>query len=534
MLEQPEQVPRAGPTPLWALDVYLSPFGALFRASRQRPTWESLERYVTGLLTDIPRKNCDTIAAAVAGTTTERLQHLLTDAGWEPLALDEARVRRLVPLSPAGGILVLDDTGLPKQGKVSVGVARQYSGTLGKVGNCQVVVSAEYVEDTPTTSTPLHWPVSAQLYLHQTWMGDTAEGKARRQRAHLPSDVSFQTKPAIALALVDRARSWGVPFTHLVADAGYGEVPSFLTGLEARDHPYVVGVPRDFGVRLPDDVQTMATAPLPPYQGMGRPRQPRPAPLWAAETLLDCLPDEAWETVTWREHGERSTATPAIPTTTTTPTSKAATTSKAAKVPLRKQFVAVRVHRATGNPDTGRSATHHRVMTGPEGWLLGERPLPGERGERKWYFCWLPQLPVESPLLRLVTLAHSRWVIEQFYEDAKGECGFDNYQGRRWDGLHRHLALVMLTYSFLATQRLVAQPLPPAPVAAPSAHPATPASAGLSPLGGRTTTTAHLPGDASPRPPLALRRSPPLDHRHRPRHPLSRAALSTQSTLLTK
>ncbi len=139
----PEQVPRAGPTPLWALDVYLSPFGALFRAARQRPTWASLERYVTGLLTDLPHKNCDTIAAAVAGTTTERLQHLLTDADWDPLALDEARVRQRVAGSPVGGLLVLDDTGLPKQGTASVGVARQYSGTLGKVGNCQVVVSAQ-------------------------------------------------------------------------------------------------------------------------------------------------------------------------------------------------------------------------------------------------------------------------------------------------------------------------------------------------------------------------------------------------------
>src|SRR5947208_6483077 len=125
---QPEQVPRAGPTPVWALDVYLHPFAPLFRGSRQRPTWESLERYVTGLLTDLPRKNCDTIAAAVAGTSTERLQHLLTDADWDPLALDEARVRALVALSPPGGVLVLDDTGLPKQGKASVGVARQYSG----------------------------------------------------------------------------------------------------------------------------------------------------------------------------------------------------------------------------------------------------------------------------------------------------------------------------------------------------------------------------------------------------------------------
>ena len=115
---------------------------------------------------------------------------------------------------------------------------------------------------------------------------------------------------------------------------------------------------------------------------------------------------------------------------------------------LRKQFAAVRVHWATGGAQFATS--HHRVSTGPEGWLLGERPVPGERGDLKWYFS---TLPADTPLHRLVEVAHSRWPIEQFYEDAKGECGLDHYQGRRWDGLHRHLALVMLAYSFLAHQR---------------------------------------------------------------------------------
>jgi SRSO17 transposase len=157
-------LPKASPDPLPEIAAYLAPFAPLFH----RPSQHSLERYVTGLLTDLPRKNCDTIAAAVAGTSTERLQHLLTDATWDPRALDQARVQQLSAQSPAHGLLVLDDTGLPKQGKASVGVARQYSGTLGKIGNCQIVVSAEYVEDAPASSTPLHWPVSAQLYLHES------------------------------------------------------------------------------------------------------------------------------------------------------------------------------------------------------------------------------------------------------------------------------------------------------------------------------------------------------------------------------
>jgi SRSO17 transposase len=234
----PKAVPKASPAPLPELAAYLQPLAPLFRRAQSR---ESLERYVTGLLTDLPRKNCDLIAAAVAGTSTERLQHLLTDADWDPLALDEARVRQLVAQGRPGGLLALDDTGLPKQGKASVGVARQYSGTLGKVANCQVVVSAEYVEDVPASSTPLHWPVSARLYLPEAWAADDA----RRERTHVPEAIVFQTKPALGLALVDRARAWGVPFAFVVADAGYGPAPEFLAGLEARGLPYACGVKRD-------------------------------------------------------------------------------------------------------------------------------------------------------------------------------------------------------------------------------------------------------------------------------------------------
>jgi len=492
----PEAVPRAGPEPLAPLEAYLRPYASLFRHPQSRPSWESLERYVTGLLTDLPRKNCDAIAAAVAGTTTERLQHLLTDADWDALALDEARVRRLVGVSPPNGVLVLDDTGLPKQGKASVGVARQSSGTLGKVANCQVVVSAEDVEDTPTTSTPVHWPVSARLYLHETWTAATEAAATRRARARVPAGVRFQTKPQSALGLVDQARAWGVPFAYVVSDAGYGDSPSFLAGLEARRLPYVVGVKRTFGVRWPEEVQAAAEAPPPPYQGMGRPRVARPAPLWEAQTLLDGLPDASWATIAWRE-GTKAT--------------------------LRKQFVAVRVHRATGNPDSGRSAAHGRVTTGPAGWLLGERPVPGETGERKASFCWLPDRPLDTPLERLVTLAHARWPIERFYEDAKGACGLDDYQGRRWDGLHRHLALVMLTDSFLATRRLDNQ---------------SPAPAGFPPLRRATTppstAAADLPRHAPAGAPLALRGPRALDHDDRPHRAVSRTALPPPSALLTK
>lgn len=421
MAETPT-VPRASNEPLPELAAFLQPFAPLFR---NRQSWHSVERYLTGLLTDLPRKNCETIAGAVAGTSTERLQHLLTDAAWDPAALDQARVQHLSAQSPAGGILVLDDTGLPKQGQASVGVEHQYSGTLGKQGNCQVVVTAEYVTDAPTTQAPLHWPVTAQLYLPEVWAGDPP----RRRRAHVPEELAFAPKTALALALLDRARAWGVPFYVVVADAGYGDAPSFLEALEQRAMPYVCAVDYTFGVRLPDELHR-AALPVPPRgpRGRGQPKKPRPAPRHTAASVLAALPDAAWQTISWRE---------------------------GAKGVLQKQAVAVRAHWATGSPR--HSATHGRVRTGPEGWLIGERPLPGHAGDPKYFFS---SLPAQTPLQRLVELAHSRWTIEQFYEDAKGECGLDEYQGRRWDGLQRHLALVMLAYSFLVLQSLLPRPIP--------------------------------------------------------------------------
>jgi SRSO17 transposase len=411
----PDAVPKASTEPLPEIAEFLKPFAPLFRRSQSR---HSLERYVTGLLTDLDRKNCDTIAAAVAGTSTERLQHLLTDADWDSRQLDGARVRSLSAKSPKGGVLVLDDTSLPKQGNSSVGVARQYCGTLGKRANCQVVLSAHYVVDEPESSRPLHWPVCAQLYLPERW----AKESELRQRTHVPEAVQFWSKPQIALSLVDLSREWEVPFEVVVADSGYGKYPKFLEGLEERKLPYVCGVESTFGVRLPEEVRAAKEAGAPPYKGRGRPPKERPAPLYTVKEVIGALPEEAWQTVSWRG-GPKGT--------------------------LSKQMVALRAHRATGSPR--HSTTHERVLTTAQGWLIAERPLrPGgeELGEEELNYYY-SSLGADVSPARLAALAHSRWAIEQFYEDAKGECGLGDYQGRRWDGLHRHLALAMVAYSFL-------------------------------------------------------------------------------------
>ena len=451
------RVPKASPEALPELAAFLEPFAPLFRRHTSR---DSMERYLTGLLTDLPHKTADTIAAAVAGTSTERLQHLLTDAAWDAQALDEARVKRLLALhAPTAGVLVFDDTGLPKKGTESVGVAAQYSGTLGKIGNCQVVVSAEYLVDDPASSTPFHFPVSARLYLPESWITDDE----RRKQTHVPAEISQQTKPEIALSLLDQAQEWGVPIQAVVVDAGYGDNPNFLAGLDARRVPYVCAVESTFGVRLPQKVQAAANE-VPAYGGRGQPRKPRPAPLYSVKELIGTLPESAWQTISWRE-GTKGT--------------------------MQTQAVAIRVHWSTGS--SRHSTSHSRVHTGPVGWLLAERPAPVAKSqelsthesmpaadsvkpeiadeqevpETKY---WFSSLPPATSLAHLITLAHARWVIEQFYEDAKQECGLDDFQGRRWDGLHRHLALVMLAYSFLMLQRLQL-PLPAGEDFPPLSHP---------------------------------------------------------------
>src|ERR687887_574714 len=199
------------------MDVHASPdelpelkeFLGSFRVRFRRPEGtEALERYMTGLLTELPNKNCDTMAQAVPGTSEQRLQEFLTNMKGEEADLNRQRVQKLTAEATLGdGVLVLDDTGFPKQGKTSVGVARQYSGTLGKVGNCQIAVTCCYTDPQAT------WPVAVRLYLPQEWTDEPE----RCRLARVPAAVTFQTKPQIALALLDQARAWGVPHRCIVA-----------------------------------------------------------------------------------------------------------------------------------------------------------------------------------------------------------------------------------------------------------------------------------------------------------------------------
>jgi SRSO17 transposase len=368
------------------MDVHASPaelpelqeFLAAFRVRFRRPEGtKALERYTTGLLTELPNKNCDTLAQAVPGTSQQRLQEFLTNMQWDEENLNYRRVQKMIGEATLGdGVLVVDDTGFSKQGKASVGVARQYSGTLGKVGNCQIAVTCCYTD--PQAS----WPVAVRLYLPQAW----ADDPDRRRKARVPAEVTFQTKPEIALSLLDQARAWGVRYRCVVADADYGDNPNFLAGLERRQERYVVGIRADF--RVSHQRRTTSS-------------------VQRADRVLQALPRWQWRTVRWR-HGTKGW--------------------------LRKKCVAIRCWRVTS--DGQRHV----------GWLLGERTTRGQPEERKYYWS---NLPAAATLEELASYAHRRYAVEQFHEEAKGEVGWDQYQGRLWPGFHRHAVTVMLAYSFL-------------------------------------------------------------------------------------
>lgn len=313
------RIHQAPALPLPELAEFLAPFQVHFARSEAAL---ALERYLTGLLTEHPNKNCDTIASVVPDTNEQSLQGLLTTMLWDEDDFNRQRVRRMLTLPSEGNaVLVFDDTGFAKQGKCSVGVKRQYSGTLGRTGNCQVTVNCHYAERS------LAWPIATRLYLPREWALDPP----RREKAKVPEEIVFQTKPEIALDLLDLARELKVPHACVTADADYGDNPNFLNGLELRKERYVVAVRCDFMVSTLE----------------------RGGSVQRVDRVIAAQGKKLWHVIKWRE---------------------------GSKGWLKARFVAVRCWRV-------RTDGKRRI-----GWLIGEDSADGKR--RYWWSNFGRKMPL--------------------------------------------------------------------------------------------------------------------------------------------
>jgi SRSO17 transposase len=385
----------------------------LGHADRARPFAD----YCTALLLPGERKSVEPMAAVIAPSRVsaehQSLLHFVAQAPWsDDAVLSKVRGLVLPAIEAQGGpieVWIIDDTGFPKKGEHSVGVARQYCGRLGKTDNCQTAVSLSIANH--AASLPIDW----RLYLSQEWAGD----EARRKKAHVPDDVSFKTKPQIALEQMEAARAAGVPEGVVLADAAYGTNGDFRAGLTRMGLRYAVGVQSNLTVWPP------GLEPLPAKEWSGRGRRPtklrrdaehKPV---SVKELAMALPISAWKEVSWRE-GSNDV--------------------------LCSRFAAVRVRPA--------GEDFKRKQPQDFEWLLVEWP-EAEAAPTKY---WLSTLPEDTPIEALVDTAKLRWRIERDYEELKGEVGLGHYEGRGWRGFHHHATLCVAAYGFLIRERAALPP----------------------------------------------------------------------------
>jgi SRSO17 transposase len=381
-----------------ALEAWLAPFlEVVGRKTRRR--WAPL--YLHGLLGPDGRKSLQPIAARLGLGGHDQLQHFIASPAWDDAPLREVLAGKADALvGGSDAVLVVDDTALPKKGKRSVGVARQYCGALGKQANCQVLVSLTLARN----EVPV--PLGLQLFLPDEW----AKDPDRCASAGVPEEHRRAlAKTEIALAEIDRVIAAGARFSRVLADAGYGMGAAFRQGLSARGLSWAVGVLKTQNVYLPTVELHWPTA------SKGRPRK-HPVPSAAPSAAEAVLASADWRRISWRQ---------------------------GTKGPLAAEFAAVRVRPAEG--DQLRNGWH---LPGEEVWLVGEHRASGER---KYY---LANLPAGTPLEELAATIKARWVCEQAHQQLKEELGLDHFEGRSWTGLHRHALMTMIAFAFLQHLRL--------------------------------------------------------------------------------
>ena len=371
------------------------------------------QSYCTGLLLPGERKSVEPMAARLeperVQATHQSLHHLVAKAEWSDEAMLATVRSQVLPAIEQHGAInawITDDTGYPKKGTQSVGVARQYCGQLGKQDNCHVAVSLSVANDHASL------PIAYQLYLPEAW----ADDPARRRKAGVPDDMAFRTKPRIALAQIRAALLAGVPSAVVLADAGYGVDTEFRDGITELGLRYVVGIQSSTLLWPPGQAPK-------PWSGRGR----RPTRLRhdndhqpvSAKDLAIGLPAQAWRRIAWREGSNTK---------------------------LVSRFAAVRVRPAQG--ETSRSEPR------AEEWCLIEWP----KGEAEPTKYWFSTLPADTSLTTLVRQAKRRWRIERDYQDLKQELGLGQYEGRGWRGFHHHATLCIAAYGFLIMERAAFPP----------------------------------------------------------------------------
>jgi SRSO17 transposase len=365
------------------------------------------ECYLRGLLLDGRRKSIEPMAARLGEVHYQALHHFVAVSPWEWRPV-RRRLAEVLTAALGPTAWVVDDTGFPKDGTWSVGVQRQYSGTLGKRANCQLGVSVNAI--TERASCPLDW----RLFLPQRW--DEAAMATRRAACHLPDEVHHRPKWQLVVDMLDELAGWDLGPPVLLADSGYGEVGEFRGGLDARQVPYVVEVRSDTSAD-PEQVRPSVA----PHTGRGRRPQPRyhQPRSSLAQLALAAGPQTGVELI-WR---------------------------RGSKGLQRGRFLALRVRPAGVTPR--RLARRHGGEL-PVRWLLVEWP-PGKPEPTKY---WLSDLPEATPLVELVGLARLRWRVEQDYRELKGALGLDHFEGRGFPGWHHHVTLVSVAHGFLTLERL--------------------------------------------------------------------------------
>jgi SRSO17 transposase len=363
--------------------------------------------YVSGLIGPGDRKSIQPMARRLALGESDQLHHFIAAGVWDAAPVEaELLVQADKLVGGRDAVLVIDDTAIPKKGMHSVGVAAQYASALGKTANCQTLVSLTLARgEVPVM-------LALRLFLPENWTSN----RVRLQRAGVPVEHRmFRTKPELALAELDRVIAAGVRFRCVLADAGYGLSAPFRQGLTARKLAWAVGIPRHLKV-YPVDVRMIW-----PVAKRGRPRK-RHIPNVLSKPAEDMLAAARWQTISWR------TGT---------------------KGKLKARFAAVRVRVADGPPQRIKDKGQQH-LPGEEVWLIGEHRMSGEK---KYY---LANLPAGTDLRTLAATIKARWICEQAHQQLKEELGLDHFEGRSWQGLHRHALMTMIAYAFLQYRRLAA------------------------------------------------------------------------------